>query len=386
MQILLTIGLLILALSILIVIHELGHYWAARIFGMRVEAFSLFFGPKLFGFKKGDTEWKVSAIPLGGYVKISGMLDESMDTEQLAEEPQPWEFRSKPIWQRLIVMLGGIFMNIVLGCTIFIGLKFFLGEDKISNAKLAYGIHVSTGSAADELGFQTGDKLVTYMGEPIVYFTDVMDPNLLVDRGKYFEILRNGNQVRIDVPDDFLNTFIEKKQRSLFKPDAKAIVIVLDTIAEKGYKPGDHVNAFLGGMQDKDKVVMINSTPIEKWSQVADLLEGKPNQEFEFVVLREGKEVHLTIATDSSSKVGIGPDIRDLFDHVDYSFAESIPRGVSAAFGQMMNTVKGLVAVVTGNADPSKSVSGPIKIAGIYGKTFSQGGWAGFWTLTGMLS
>lgn len=385
MQILLYTGLLLLALAILIVIHELGHFWAARIFGMRVEAFSLFFGPKIFGFKRGDTEWKISAIPLGGYVKISGMLDEHMDTEQMAEEPKPWEFRSKPIWQRLIVMLGGIFMNIILGCLIFIGIKFFKGEDKISNAKVEHGIYVSKGSAADELGFKTGDKLVTYMGEPIEYFTDVMDPNILVDRGKYFDILRDGKEMKVELPDDYLNDFIDKKQRSLFEPNALAVVTVMDTAME-GYTPDMPANAFLAGMKSKDRILMIDSTPVKLWSDVVDMLQDKPEQSFEFLVLRGDKEVRMTVATDTSSRIGIGPDISDMFTHVDYSFGQSIPRGISAAFASMMNTVKGLVALGTGNADPGKSVSGPVKIAGIMGKTFDRAGWAGFWTLTGMLS
>lgn len=387
MDILLTIGLLLLALSILIVIHELGHFWAAKIFGMRVESFALFFGPKLFGVKRGETEWRFNIIPLGGYVKISGMMDEHMDTEQLAEKPKPWEFRSKPTWQRLIVMLGGIIMNIILGCLIFIGVKYSMGENKIPNKNVQeYGIFVRDSSAAADLGFRTGDIPITYMGDSITWFSDASDPNNLVDRGKYFEVKRNGSLERIDIPDNYLNEFIDKKERALFEPDGLPVLLVYDTTAEKGYKEGVPVNGFLGGLRDKDRIIMIDSIPMNRWSSVSNFLKDKPNQEFDFIILRDEKEVRLSISSDSSSKFGIVMDSEPFFVHVDYSFAEAIPRGISEAFSRMTSTVKGLVALVTGNADPTKSMSGPVAIAGIYGDFYKQGGWAGFWVLTGMLS
>ncbi|MEM0999267.1 MAG: RIP metalloprotease RseP [Bacteroidota bacterium] len=386
MDVLQTVGLMLLALTILIVIHELGHFWAARIFGMRVEAFALFFGPKLFGVKRGETEWRFNLVPLGGYVKISGMLDEHMDTDQMAQEPQPWEFRSKPSWQRLIVMLGGIIMNIILGCLIFISLKYANGDNRIDNSKLEYGIFVSDSTAAQELGFRTGDRLVTYMGDSITWFDDASDPNNLVDRGKYFEVLRNGELIRIDIPDDYLNTFIDRKESSLFFPDGAPVITVMDTSADFNYKPGNPVNGFLGGLRKKDKILMIDSIPMERWSSVSTYLKGKPNTAMEFLVLRDNKEVKLTISTDSSSMVGIALYTKDFFTHIDYGIGGAIPAGIQEAFNRMWSTVKGLGALFTGNADPTKSVSGPIKIAGIYGNIFDRGGWTGFWVLTGMLS
>jgi regulator of sigma E protease len=387
MDILLTIGLLLLALTILIVIHELGHFWTARMFGMRVEAFALFFGPKIFGVKRGDTEWRFNTVPLGGYVKISGMMDEHMDTEQMKEEAKPWEFRSKPTWQRLIVMLGGIIMNIILGCIIFIGLKYFLGENKIPNKNVQeYGIFVPDSTAAWDLGFRTGDVLVSYMGDSIVWFDEASDPNNLVDRGKYFEVKRNNAVVRVDIPDDYLNNFIDKGERSLFTPDGAPVLLVFDTTIAKGYTEGIPVNGYFAGLRDKDRVVMIDSIPIDRWSKVSNYLKNKPSREFEFVIMRGDTMKTFMVKTDTSSKVGIVMDSEKFYQHVDYSFAEAIPRGVSAAFEEVSKTLKGLRALVTGNANPRKSMSGPVAIAGIYGQFYKQGGWAGFWALTGMLS
>lgn len=392
---LLTIGIFLLGLSVLIVIHELGHYWAARIFGIKVEEFALFWGKKLVGFKRGDTEWRINAIPIGGYVKIAGMLDESFDEDQVAGDPEPWEFRSKPTWQRLIVMLGGIIMNIILGIILFIGLKYAYGDEKIVNADLPHGINVLEGSPAYDLGFRTGDVIKTYKGTPAEYFTDVADPNLLVDRGKYFDIERNGQAMRIDIPDDYMNAYMdyEPDMRSggLFAPDMEPIVLVPDTatntLRKKNELPPVNINAWTAGLRDKDKIVAIDSTPVKWWSDLRSHFKEKPEQSFQLTVLRNGAEKQFQVQTDTGATIGVLPFRDTLYSSIRYSFGEAIPVGTAAAWEEgIVRTVKGLGMLFTGNADPRKSLSGPVKIAKIYGQGFKVGGWKVFWGLTAMLS
>src|SRR6187200_1336108 len=167
---------LLLSLSFLVAVHEFGHLLAAKYFGMRVEQFSIGFPPKIFSFKKGETEYAISAIPLGGYVKISGMIDESMDTEAMKLPPQPWEFRSKPAWQRLIVMLGGIFVNVIVGIIIFIGLTFFIGDSNVLKDKINASGGFSIGPVGEELGLKTGDKIIKVNGHDYRYFHDLIKP------------------------------------------------------------------------------------------------------------------------------------------------------------------------------------------------------------------
>ena len=392
---LLTIGIFLLGLSVLIVIHELGHYWAARIFGIKVEEFALFWGKKLVGFKRGDTEWRINAIPIGGYVKISGMLDESFDEDQVAGDPEPWEFRSKPTWQRLIVMLGGIIMNIILGIILFIGLKYTYGDKKIVNDTLPNGIYVAEGSPAYDLGFRTGDVITSYRGEPIKYFTDAADPNLLVDRGKYFDIQRSGAAVRIDIPDDYMNDYLDyppaKRGMSLFSPDMSAIVLIPDTATNsaraKNELPPVNINAWKAGLRDRDQIVAVDSVPIKWWSDLHSHFQDKPEQSFEISVLRNGQPMNFTVKTDTGSTIGVLQHTDTLYSTIKYSFGEAIPVGTAAAWEEgIVRTIKGLGMVFSGNADPRKSLQGPVKIAKIYGRGFRVGGWKVFWGLTAMLS
>ncbi len=388
---------MLLALSILIVVHEAGHFWAARMFKIRVEKFFLFFDYKfkLFSFKKGDTEYGIGWIPLGGYVKISGMLDESMDEEQLKAEPQPWEFRTKPIWQRLIVMLGGIIMNVILGCVIFIGHRWAYGETVMPMKNLEYGIFVSDSSAMYKLGFRTGDKILSYAGETFEYFNEYSDPNLLVDRGKYFDVQHaDGSKAKIEIADDFINAFQASGESRLFAPDMAPVLVVVDTVGladamRKNPKLDTSAmsfQAYRAGMRSGDRILRIDSVPIQKYSQFHGMMRNRPNQTVNLVVDRKGKEIPLQIFTKSISRIGVLPNDSILKEHKSYSFGEAIPSGIAAAFQQVPRTFKGLRAVATGNANASKSMSGPIGIAKVLGDGFQVMGWDWFWRLTGMLS
>jgi regulator of sigma E protease len=212
LEILIMAGQLILGLSILVGLHEWGHMAAAKMFGMRVEKYFIGFPPKIFSFQKGETEYGIGAIPLGGFVKISGMIDESMDTEAMSQEPQPWEFRSKPAWQRLIVMLGGIIVNVIVGIIIFIAIAYHDGKKFLSIDEVnKYGI--VAGELAQELGLKTGDKVIRVNGKPFNDYNDLISSEVFLGSNSSYTVLRNGQEVQIEIP----NNFIEK----LSDPDEK---------------------------------------------------------------------------------------------------------------------------------------------------------------------
>ena len=197
----------------MVAVHEFGHLLAAKYFGMRVEQFSIGFPPKIFSFKKGETEYALSAIPLGGYVKISGMIDESLDTEAMKLPPQPWEFRAKPAWQRLIVMLGGIVVNVIVGVLIFIGITYVYGDSYI----LKYAVNESggyhVGPVGETLGLKTGDKIIKINGQDFEYYEDILKPATLLSTDGSYTIDRDGQIIEIKIPADFIQKFNKKKQR-----------------------------------------------------------------------------------------------------------------------------------------------------------------------------
>ncbi len=416
MELLRTIGLMLLALSILIVIHEAGHFWAARMFKIKVEKFFLFFDYKfkLFSVKKGETEYGIGWIPLGGYVKIAGMLDESMDETQVQGPPQPWEFRAKPIWQRLIVMLGGIFMNVVLGCVIFIGLKFFVGDSVIPMDRLTNGIYVPETSLMYKQGFRTGDQILNYRGDVYPNLDDYSNPAKLVDEGKYFEVKHaDGKTEKITLGDGFLDEFQNAAEGGgLFSPDFGPSLFpsspedsAKDAKAAPGSKPTPTA-AYRAGMRKGDVLVSIDGVKMNRFLDLRKYLKEHAAQTVKIDVTREGKPMSFVVTprveyswfdetykgqfdslvSGPISYFGIGPNVEVLKDTVTYSFFESIPKGVSAAFAEVTNNVKGLKALATGKVNASKSMSGPIGIARIYGSGFDAGGWTFFWKLTGMLS
>ena len=183
-------------LSFLVAVHEFGHLLAAKYFGMRVEQFSIGFPPKIFSFKKGETEYALSAIPLGGYVKISGMIDESLDTEAMKLPPQPWEFRAKPAWQRLIVMLGGIVVNLVVGVIIFIGITYVYGQSYLLNDKINENGGYDVGPIGESIGLKTGDKIVKINGQEFEYFQDIIEPATLLSTMEFTRLIARVKYLR----------------------------------------------------------------------------------------------------------------------------------------------------------------------------------------------
>lgn len=365
-------GQLILGLSILVGVHEFGHLLAAKAFGMRVEKYSIGFPPKIWGFQYGETEYSIGAIPLGGFVKITGMVDESLDTDNLSEEPQPWEFRSKPAWQRLIVMMGGIIVNVITGIIIFISLVFSNGESFLTKDELnKHGIVAY--ELGQEIGLQTGDKVLKINGEDYERFSDLISPEVLLSNNAYYTVERNGAKLNIDVPTGFLDKFSDNKGNFIsFRNPFKIGQIMIGTGADKG------------GLKEGDKFVSINDTPINYFSELKSLLEENKNKEIATVVADEsGTKRSLKLQVSEDGTLGFFPVSTLNLSHRDYSLTESMNKGTNQAFSVVWVNIKAFGKIFKGEVSASKSLSGPIGIAQIFGGTWN---WNNFWRITGLLS
>ena len=369
------IAQLLLGLSILIVLHELGHYLTARAFGIKVEKFYLFFDAwdfKLFSFKYKDCEYGIGWLPLGGYVKIAGMIDESMDTEAMAAPMQPWEFRSKPAWQRLIVMLGGVTVNVILGIFIFWMLTFKYGETYIPNSQLQYGI--APGIVGMQIGLKPGDKVLAINGKSLERFDDLTSSKVLMGNTK-LTILRDGNTEQIAVPANILNEISDYGLKEFVSIRLKSIIDTVNVggIAEKaGFKSGD-------------EILTINGKEAKYNDQVRDILSSQKNKEVLFTVARNQSVVSIPVKTSAEGTIGLGYDINQIKQETQkFNFIAALPEGASKAWGSLTDNAKGLGKVVKGEVKANKAFSGPVDIARkLYGGTWD---WIKFWSITGLLS
>ncbi|PWS31243.1 RIP metalloprotease RseP [Pedobacter paludis] len=365
-------GQLLLGLSLLVILHELGHFLAARAFGIKVEKFYLFFdawGFKLFSFKKGDVEYGIGWLPLGGYVKIAGMIDESMDTEQMAQPAQPWEFRSKPAWQRLIVMLGGIIVNIIVGIFIFWMLTFRYGETYTPNSAVINGIQV--GKVASDIGLKNGDKIFAINGNKIIRFEELKSSKVLMGNTT-LTVIRGDKTLEIKVPDDFLNKVADGK--SLFvEPRYTATA---DSLME-GY------GAIKAGMKPGDKIKAVDGVPVNFQDEVKPLVMKKKGKSVALSIQRNGQPLQLNVKVDTAGAIGYYPDFDEIKRKTNtYGFFAALPVGANMAWGTFMDNAKGIGKMVTGKVS-ARNISSPIGIAKVYGSTFD---WVKFWTLTGLIS
>jgi len=256
---------LLLSLSFLVAVHEFGHLIAAKYFGMRVEQFSIGFPPKIWSFKKGETEYAISAIPLGGYVKISGMIDESLDAEAMKQPPQPWEFRSKPAWQRLIVMLGGIFVNVAVGIMIFIGITYAFGDTFLLKDAINDNGGFFVGPVGENIGLKTGDKIVKINGKDYEYLEDLIRPETLLGNNAYYTVERDGKLIDIPLPEDFIQKFGKKETAGNFILYRYAPII---TSTQKGSV------AEKMGIQPEDRILEVNGTPITYYDEFKNVLKN----------------------------------------------------------------------------------------------------------------
>ena len=372
MDTLIMVAQLILGLSILVGLHELGHLLTAKMFGMRVEKFSIGFPPKIVGFKWGETEYSIGAIPLGGFVKISGMVDESMDTEQLSSEPQPWEFRSKPAWQRLIVMLGGIIVNVITGVVIFVVLVYQKGETYYSRDQvIEHGIVAY--DIGKMIGFQDGDKILDINGEPYRSINDLSSGEALLSSEGFYTVERDGELIRIDIPRGFINSFSNEESMMKFI-NIRAPFEVGEVMSGS---PASNI-----GLQPKDKIIGINDKPIVYFNELQSALAEVKGKQATLVIEREGQQLEKSAAVSPEGTIGIV--INPLLEPVvqKYGISESISKGTERAFGVVIVNARALGKMFTGEVS-AKNVSGPIGMAKIYG---SRWDWVKFWSITGLIS
>lgn len=369
---------IILSLSILVGLHELGHLLAAKYFGMRVEQFSIGFPPKLFGVKYGETEYSIGAIPLGGFVKITGMVDESLDTENLKQEPQPHEFRSKPAWQRLIVMMGGIIVNLILGIVIFIGLTYSYGESYIPIEEVnKYGIVAH--ELGEEIGFQTGDKILAVNGNSISKLNDIWDIEALTSGAGYYTIERDGERLDLPIPSGFFDKLSSKEAQNRFIEPAMPF---------KVGKIQNGSEADKGGLKEGDLITAIEGQPVRFFQELKPVLDENAGEKIALEVERkeEGSTVSTkkTLDMNVSEEGTLGFHVTNLlaFEQVQYPLGQSIAKGTGSAFETLYLNVVGLGKMFSGEIS-TKSMKGPIGIAQMFGGTWN---WEWFWKLTGILS
>lgn len=383
MEIFIKVAQFILSLSILIVLHELGHFIPAKLFKTKVEKFYLFFDYKFSLFKKkiGETVYGVGWIPLGGYVKISGMIDESMDTEQMKEEPKPWEFRSKPAWQRLIIMLGGVTVNFLLGIFIYILMLAVWGEKYIPNDSLADGIWV-TDDLGKELGLQTGDKILTVDGEKIERFNSL--PMEFIN-GNHFTVQRNGEILEKEIPVDFISKLIDRD-----KDDRNFLLIRQPFVIAKIPDTSWNVNS---GLQPKDMITAINGKSVKYYDEVTKILDTNKNSTLTFTVKRANETKDVNLNVNEEGKIGVvsgGLDIEDLeklgyyqLNTIKYSVSEAIPAGFNKAYQTLANYIKQFKKILNPNTGAYKGLGGFITIGSIFPAEWD---WQAFLSITAFLS
>ncbi|WP_367209735.1 RIP metalloprotease RseP [Sphingobacterium sp. R2] len=376
MGVLIMVGQVILGLSILIVLHELGHFLAARAFGIKVEKFYLFFdawGVKLFKFNYKGCEYGIGWLPLGGYVKIAGMIDESMDTEQLKGEPQPWEFRSKPAWQRLIVMLGGIIVNIVVGVIVFWMLTFKMGNTDIKMDQLVNGI--VPGSIGESIGLKAGDKVISIDGHRVENYSELISSKVLMG-GVTLAVERGGVTEDVKVPADLLNTLSDKKGEKFIEPRIKTT-----SIAEVA--PGSVASKM--GFVKGDSIIAVNNIQVPFFDQFRAQIKANINKTVTIKVVRKGNEVSLqgNVPADAMLGFGINRDYSIKSFTTQYTLTEAFTIGAKKAFTVITDNAKGFGKIFKGEVRADKALSGPIGIATLFG---TEVDWIRFWSLVGMLS
>lgn len=376
------IGQLVLGLSLLVGLHEFGHFAFAKLFKIKVTKFYIFFDflfplPSVWNFslfkkKVGETEYGIGWFPLGGYVAIHGMVDETQDADALAGPPQPDEFRAKPAWQRLLVMLGGIIMNVITGIVIFTALTYKLGESYLPASEARFG--VVTTSLGRSIGFRDGDQIVKINGRPFTEFNDVYDPNVLLNNESYYTVERNGQLIDLPkLPRTFFDQLNKQGTDSLFvearSPFTLAEVVPGNPAAKAGIKAGD-------------RITQIGTVPIRYYDELLRTLPRFKGQTVPVTISRDGQTQTLPVAVSSAGKIGVRPKPELNFSTRYYGLGESVPQGTKQAFGVITLQAKALGKIVTRQAS-ADGLGGPVEIAQQFGGVWN---WPHFWTLVGTLS
>jgi regulator of sigma E protease len=381
MGIVIQISQLLLSLSLLIILHELGHFIFARLFKTRVEKFYLFFDPwfSLFKVKKGDTEYGLGWLPLGGYVKIAGMLDESMDREQLKQPPQPYEFRSKKTWQRLLIMLGGVMVNLILGFILYSMVLFVWGEKYMPNNSLKDGIWC-VDSIAHDIGFKNGDKVISINDKKIERFDDIFKEILF---GGSVKVIRNNEEVNFTLPENFIKRIIEKRNTILFYPRVPFIVKdIPDTSLNKSSE-----------LKPKDQVIGVNGFSFKYYDEYQSAIDTIKPGRINLTVLRDGEQKTVPVILNDQKKLEI-INIIPTFDELEklglykletntFSLAQSIPAGFKLAKEKLGFYIKQFKLILDFKTGAYKGLGGFGTIGGLFPKTWE---WEVFWEITAFLS
>ncbi|WP_345239745.1 RIP metalloprotease RseP [Nibrella saemangeumensis] len=373
MEILIMAGQLILGLSILVGLHELGHLLAAKMFGMRVEQYFIGFPPKVFSIKRGETEYGLGAVPLGGFVKISGMIDESLDTEQMKAPPKPWEFRAKPAWQRLVVMLGGIIVNIITGIVVFVALTYKNGNTFLAAEDAKYGIVAY--DLAREIGLQTGDRIVKINGKPFSDFYAIRSSDVFLGNNSYYTVERNGQLVDVYIPNNFIEKLSDKKSAGPF-------VEPIQPFKVKELAPDQP--AARAGLRKDDIITSVNGRPIRFYHEFQDAVKPLAGKPIVLGVERNGNPVTLNLTVTPEGTIGFYPEFLLKYTTQEYTFGEAVVVGTQRAFQVVYDNIKGFGKIFRGDVSASKAISGPIGIAqNLFGGVWV---WERFWAITGLLS
>ena len=365
---------LLLSLSLLIVLHELGHFIPAKLFKTRVEKFYLFFDIKFSLFKKkiGETVYGIGWLPLGGYVKISGMIDESMDKEQMALPPQPWEFRSKPTWQRLIIMLGGVTVNIIVGFVIYICIFFFVGQKIVTNDELPNGFAVS--QTFKDLGFKNGDKVLKLNGEDFENLNDLNRYLFLRDVNSLTVKHSDGNTETLSIPKEVGMTMFKAGELRPFQPVRSN---VLDTIIP-------NYPAEKAGLLKGDKILSVNGVTTLNWASLSENIKANPALEATLTIDRDGGLETIKVTPREDGTIGInnfGLEYENAYKQVKYGFIESLGGGINYGYNVLTDYVKQFKYVFT--SEGATQVGGFGAIANLFPGTWN---WISFWHTTALIS
>jgi len=366
----------IAALSLLVLVHEFGHFFFARLFKIRVEKFYLFIDPwfAIFKFKpKGsDTEFGIGWLPIGGYCKISGMIDESMDKEAMKEEPKPWEFRSKPAWQRFLVMFGGVFFNFILAILIYSSTLFTWGEEYLKNDDAVYGVQCN--ELAQEIGFMNGDRFITVEGLPVDKFQHIQI-DIARNQAKSAVVLRDSSEITVNINPDYIPAILNT-------PGMFALRVPYEILSV----PDSSLN-YNAGLMKGDRVIEVDSQKVFIIQDIQPILMNHKGDSVRLVIDRGGVLIPKTIKVDTSGKVGVflNSDIHNFFNvtKVNYSVVSAIPAGAARTTSTLTNYIKELGLIFSPKTEAYKSVGSFIAIGKIFPDTWE---WEIFWNITAWLS
>ncbi|MBH2004726.1 MAG: RIP metalloprotease RseP [Sphingobacteriia bacterium] len=369
-------GQFILSFSILVILHELGHYLPAKFFKCRVEKFYLFFNPWFSLWKKkiGETEYGLGWIPFGGYVKIAGMIDESMDKEQMDLPAQPWEFRSKPAWQRLIIMVGGVVVNVILAIVIFIGITWVWGEEQLPVKNLKYGVHVD--SLAKTIGLQDGDNVVGIDGQPIENF-GTLESEMVLKEAKKIQVTRNGSQIDLAIPENFSKTIVkQKKFAGMIIP---RYPVIIDSV-------GKSATITNGELRKGDTLIAINNQPCPYYNDFDAIKKRYSDSLVSLSLIRGADTIQVKALINDKGSIGffaVSPYSILGTVTTEYTLLQSVPIGFNHCWETLDKYVTGIKQIFTGKVNASDSLGSVISIGNTFPGVWD---WERFWTLTGIFS